>query len=198
MCDCQKWSDHCLWPYIAIRTPSPSWRVKIPSTHTTHPAQEISWGRVFDPYTPFCLICTISSELKYFLIFNHLSEPRLMSARLQLTGSTPAGFQKAFRVEMSESRKRTKNVLNANTTFFLEQQLLHFVFQIDWSCFYYFVRNSVVALLEALCARSESQMPEIDRQTRLIEKRSKILWSEGSCCGAPKKGYVHYLCQNSR
>jgi len=28
-----------------------------------------------------------------------------------------------------------------------------FPFFIDWCCFYYFVRNSLVALLEALCAR---------------------------------------------
>jgi len=46
----------------------------------------------------FCLICTISSELNYFLIFTHLSEPGLISAGSQWIGSTvtPAGFQEAF------------------------------------------------------------------------------------------------------
>ena len=46
--------------------------------------------------TVFCLICTINSELTYFLIFTHLSEPGLISAGFQWTGSTPAGFQEVF------------------------------------------------------------------------------------------------------
>jgi len=49
------------------------------------------------PYTLFCLICTISSEFNYFLIFTIWGEPGLMSAGLQWTNSTPAEFQEAFR-----------------------------------------------------------------------------------------------------
>jgi len=63
-----------------------------------HPRKEAFWKRVFDPYTLCGLIYTINSELKYFLIFTLLSEPELISAGFQWTGSTPAGFQEAFRV----------------------------------------------------------------------------------------------------
>ena len=41
-------------------------------------------------------ICTINSELKYFLIFTQLGELGLISAGFQRTGPTPAGFQEAF------------------------------------------------------------------------------------------------------
>jgi len=48
-------------------------------------------------YTHLCLICTMNSKLKYFPNFTYLSEPGLISAGFQWTGSTPARFQEAFR-----------------------------------------------------------------------------------------------------
>jgi len=53
--------------------------------------------RVSTPYTLFCLICSINSELNDSAIFTHLSEPGLISADFQWTGSTPSGFQEGFR-----------------------------------------------------------------------------------------------------
>jgi len=47
----------------------------------------------------------ISSELKYYLIFTHLSEPGLISAGFQWTGPTPAGFQEAFRADCHHLRR---------------------------------------------------------------------------------------------
>jgi len=55
--------------------------------------------------TPFCLICTISSELTCIFIFTHLSAPGLISAGFQWTGSTPAGFQEAFRAARKTHEK---------------------------------------------------------------------------------------------
>ena len=53
---------------------------------------------VFDPaYILFQMICTINSELNNFPMFTHLSDPGLTSAGFQWTGSTPNGFQEAFR-----------------------------------------------------------------------------------------------------
>ena len=48
------------------------------------------------PYTLFCLIFTIDSELIDFPFFTYLSEPGLIPAGFQWTGSTPAEFQEAF------------------------------------------------------------------------------------------------------
>jgi len=62
------------------------------------------------PCTPFCLICTISSELKCIFIFNHLTEPWLMSAGSQWRGSTPAGFQEAFRAATISLKGHEQNV----------------------------------------------------------------------------------------
>jgi len=56
-------------------------------------------SRFSTPYTFFCLICTISSELKCILSSTHLNELWLISAGFQWTGSTPAGFRQAFRVD---------------------------------------------------------------------------------------------------
>jgi len=53
--------------------------------------------RVSTPYTLFCLIFTISSELNDFQIFTDLSEPGSISDGFQWTGSIPAGFQEYFR-----------------------------------------------------------------------------------------------------
>jgi len=64
------------------------------------PPKKFLGSRVSTPYTPFCFICTISSELKYFLIITHLSEPGLISAGFRWTGSTPTRFQEAFRVDV--------------------------------------------------------------------------------------------------
>jgi len=70
--------------------------VFIRCTHLV-PPQKLFGSGFSTPYTPFCLMCTISSELKYILGFTHLSEPGLISAGLHWTGSTPAGFQESFR-----------------------------------------------------------------------------------------------------
>ena len=61
------------------------------------PPKKLLGSGVSTPYTLFCLICTINSELMYSPIFAHLSESKLISACFQWTGSTPAGFQEAFR-----------------------------------------------------------------------------------------------------
>jgi len=63
----------------------------------TYPPRMLLGCRVSTPFTLFCLICTISSELKYFLISTHLSEQGSITAGFQWTGSTPAGCQEAFR-----------------------------------------------------------------------------------------------------
>jgi len=66
-------------------------------------------GRGFSTrYTFFCSICTIISELKRILIFTHLSEPGLISSGFQWTGSTPDGFQQAFRLADTHAHKHTQ------------------------------------------------------------------------------------------
>jgi len=47
------------------------------------------------------------------------------------------------------------------TKFGLGQRYTCMQTPIDWCCFYYFVRNSLVALLEALCARSASVLVQV-------------------------------------
>ena len=42
--------------------------------------------------------------------------------------------------------------------------------QFDWYCFYYFVRNSLVALLEALCARKVMEPKAMSGQKRCMPK----------------------------
>ena len=61
----------------------------------TTPPKKLLESRFSTPYTPFCLICTISSELTWIFIFNHLSEPGLISAGFRWTDSPPTRFQKA-------------------------------------------------------------------------------------------------------
>jgi len=65
--------------------------------HDIYPLQKLLWSGILTPYILSYLICTIISELRYFLIFNHLSEPGLISAGLKWTALTPAGFQGDFR-----------------------------------------------------------------------------------------------------
>ena len=48
-------------------------------THYMPPKKLVGCG-FLTPYTLFCLICTIRCELKYFLIFTHLSERGWISA----------------------------------------------------------------------------------------------------------------------
>ena len=67
------------------------------------PPKKLRGSGVSTPYTFLCLICTTNSELQYFLIFTHWSEPGSISAGFQWTGSTPAGFQEAFRVDYNTS-----------------------------------------------------------------------------------------------
>jgi len=84
-----------IWQFRNWRS---TWSVSSTSVYNTYiSAREASWKRFSTPCTVFCLICTINSELKDFLIFTHLSEPGLISAGFQWKSSTPAGFQKAFR-----------------------------------------------------------------------------------------------------
>jgi len=61
------------------------------------PPKNLLVSGVSTPYTPFVLICTISSELTCILIFTHLGEPWLISAGFQWTTSTPAEFLQIFR-----------------------------------------------------------------------------------------------------
>jgi len=63
-----------------------------------NPPKKLLGSGFSTPYAPFCLICTISSELTCTFIFTHLSELVLIFAGFQWTGSTPAGFQEVFRV----------------------------------------------------------------------------------------------------
>jgi len=59
-----------------------------------HSTQESFWWWDFDPvYT----LCTIKSELPCFPFVPLLIEPGWISASFQWTGSTPGGFQEAFR-----------------------------------------------------------------------------------------------------
>ena len=67
----------------------------------SRPPKKLLGSGFSTPFTFFCMICTINSELKYFPIFTNLSEPRSMSAGFQWTGSTPAAFQEAFRAASS-------------------------------------------------------------------------------------------------
>ena len=65
------------------------------------PPKKLLGCGLWTPRTLFCLICTINSELTYFLVSTPASpntnEPGLISAGFQWTGSTPAGFQEANR-----------------------------------------------------------------------------------------------------
>ena len=61
------------------------------------------------PYTFFWLICTIRSELTYFLFFTHLSKPGLISAGFQCTGSTSARFQEAVRAVWNHTLRYDMN-----------------------------------------------------------------------------------------
>jgi len=62
-----------------------------------HAVQEASWMRVFDPVYTLLFDVYNYSELNYFPIFAHWSEPRSISAGFQWTGSIPSGFQEGFR-----------------------------------------------------------------------------------------------------
>jgi len=67
-----------------------------PADRLVPPKKLLECG-VSTPYTLFCLMCEIYSELNHFPISTHLSEPGLISAGFQWTGSTPFGFQEVFR-----------------------------------------------------------------------------------------------------
>jgi len=53
----------------------------------------------------------------------------------------------------NNKKQKTKKIFSSQVRL---QRLGGWVELIDWCCFYYFVRNSLVALLEALCARISS------------------------------------------
>ena len=66
------------------------------------------------PYTPFCWVCTVSSELKCIFYLYTFESSGVDIRDFQWTGSTPAGFQAAFcaacilKMSMhNESRTRT-------------------------------------------------------------------------------------------
>jgi len=68
------------------------------------PKQQIRWNALWTGFhweSAYVREIPNPTELKYFLIFTHLSEPGLISAGSQRTGSTQAGFQKAFRAGIS-------------------------------------------------------------------------------------------------
>jgi len=68
------------------------------------------------------------------------------------------------------------------------QNYSHSSVPIDWCCFYYLVRNSLIALLEALCARNHNRICQIpfdrdrDRQIKTVKK-----WEVGLDRLRPKK-----------
>jgi len=75
---------------------------------------------------------------------------------------------------------------------------------LDWCCLYYFVRNSLVALLEALCAQdglrlvpSGTRVPSLltgPRQDRNLQgRRHRLRWAETSTWGqgCPHKWHWH-------
>ena len=64
-----------------------------------NPPKKLLGNGIPTPPTVLYLTCIINSELKYFPIFTHLSEPGSISAGFQWMGSTPAGLLEAFRVE---------------------------------------------------------------------------------------------------
>ena len=69
----------------------------------SRPPKKLLGSGFSTPYILFCLICTSNSELKYFPICAHLSELGSISTGFQWMGSTPAGFQEAFRAALSLS-----------------------------------------------------------------------------------------------
>ena len=65
------------------------------------PPKKLLGGGISTPYTLFCLICTINSELTYFPMCTTIEWAGVDIRGFEWMGSTPAGFQEAFCADMN-------------------------------------------------------------------------------------------------